>query len=113
MTGRRTEFMAFFALVFMSFSFVFVRPDGFISCCFFFIFLLFYPFLFLLFVSFRLFSFRIVPLLLLRRRELTNPLCEGKTVRGNDGQVADRLAAIWFTISYLGNRVSQRRGARK
>jgi hypothetical protein len=40
----------------------------------------------------------------LRRKELITPLCEGKTVGGNDGQAADRLTAIWFTISYLRNR---------
>lgn len=56
-----------------------------------------FPFVFpfpFLYVSVLLFPFRFVPLLFLRRRELINPLCEGKTVGGDDRQVAGRWTAI-------------------
>lgn len=67
MTGRGIGFMPFFALVFMNFAFVLVRPGDSISCCFRFFFLL----ISLLFAIhfFSLFSFRFVPLLIIAREE--------------------------------------------
>lgn len=103
MTGRRTGFMVFFALAFMSFFACTCTTGRFYILLFPPLFPFIFPFSFL-YVSILLFSFRFVPLLLLRRGELIHPLCEGETVGENNGQVAGRLTAIWFIISYLKNR---------